>query len=146
MCIGDFNSNMVRLKECNNISTNVKTIIFQFQYGSIKSTKSKAMLLLRELFQFQYGSIKRDHSTYVSFFGKLFQFQYGSIKRRILAILLQFDLLNFNSNMVRLKVLYSIKNGMEKMYFNSNMVRLKVEKTSNDFRLFNGISIPIWFD
>ena len=54
-----------------------------------------------------------------------FQFQNGSIKRELL-FAFQYDVIHFNSKMVRLKV--DIKDVLKDIssYFNSKMVRLKV--------------------
>ena len=54
------------------------------------------------LFQFQYGAIKSGRATILGSRLKLFQFQYGAIKSLESAYLLELQL-NFNSNMVRLK-------------------------------------------
>ena len=58
MFISCFNSNMVRLKEYKE-RFNISILMFQFQYGSIKSVFKYQELSCPCLFQFQYGSIKR---------------------------------------------------------------------------------------
>ena len=97
---------MVRLKGSGDWSTAIR-IVFQFQYGTIKSSIGHAGQPLRFGFQFQYGTIKREkrlssiqnlknfNSSMVRLKGKqgyhlitvipVFQFQYGTIKsqRRI---------------------------------------------------------------
>ena len=89
--------------------------MFQFQYGSIKSSIHKEMKRCLLKFQFQYGSIKRFEliflpATFIRFNSNMvrlkvkllekmiktfteFQFQYGSIKSQILSMLVVFPLL-----------------------------------------------------
>ncbi len=77
----DFNSNMVRLKEYRRSLSCADTILFQFQYGAIKSIPASVSMAQAIIFQFQYGAIK----SFLINGGKSalveFQFQYGAIKR-----------------------------------------------------------------
>gem|GEM_PF-770306 len=96
-----FNSNMVRLK------------------GKVHTVRSVA-----NLFQFQHGAIKSNLPLFIIMEEDIFQFQHGAIKRSTEQNITQ-NILNFNSNMVRLK---ESGGGFWRyfgFYFNSNMVRLK---------------------
>ena len=53
-----FNSTMVRLKAASGVIT-AGTDVFQFHYGTIKSTESEGVRLIARKFQFHYGTIKR---------------------------------------------------------------------------------------
>jgi len=77
---------------------------FQFQYGSIKSRSYLHSRGYIQRFQFQYGSIKSDFNVIVNVKCEGFQFQYGSIKRFLKTPPLP-KIIDFNSNMVRLKAL-----------------------------------------
>ena len=55
----DFNSYMVRLKELAKVIGVTSEEIFQFLYGTIKSSFSQPLLNPLHLFQFLYGTIKR---------------------------------------------------------------------------------------
>jgi len=96
--------------------------IFQFQYGSIKSTGKDGEQVDVIIFQFQYGSIKSLFLKCLSKELPKFQFQYGSIKSD-----------------------FSLGIPSPFSYFNSNMVRLKVSYVAI-VKSAEGISIPIWFD
>ena len=50
---------MVRLKDISIFKLNT-SILFQFQYGTIKRRSQKAVDIAIALFQFQYGTIKSD--------------------------------------------------------------------------------------
>ena len=108
-------------RRCSTNGTNLISR-FQFQYGSIKSPILINAFTFIFKFQFQYGSIKSDKLEVLSKFSSVFQFQYGSIKRSSVRSSL-FSRLNFNSNMVRLKVIPNVT------------TRRSIK-----------ISIPIWFD
>ena len=75
-----FNSNMVRLRLVGHPSCPVG-VVFQFQYGAIKTAGRNLALVLVVLFQFQYGAIKTQ------------QLPHQSSKPKK----------GFNSNMVRLR-------------------------------------------
>ena len=49
---------MVRLKDTGYVGALKPSVLFQFQYGSIKSTFNAETQSGATLFQFQYGSIK----------------------------------------------------------------------------------------
>jgi hypothetical protein len=51
---------MVRLKACINSSSSKNMLIFQFQYGAIKSFRQSAHDSAESPFQFQYGAINPD--------------------------------------------------------------------------------------
>ena len=53
-----FNSKMVQLNPWACSTPGVKTIVFQFQNGSIKSLIAKQIIIVQKVFQFQNGSIK----------------------------------------------------------------------------------------
>ena len=53
-----FNSNMVQLRVYGREVLLYADLLFQFQYGSIKSIKSFVNEKYKYVFQFQYGSIK----------------------------------------------------------------------------------------
>ena len=77
-----FNSNMVWLKDKKQLETKQKLIVFQFQYGLIKSKYVGSECKICEfLFQFQYGLIKRSTPKVSALISEIFQFQYGLIKR-----------------------------------------------------------------
>ena len=58
-------------------------ILFQFQYGAIKSTEFYGAGDDVLLFQFQYGAIKSVERHRTRYYQEIFQFQYGAIKRII---------------------------------------------------------------
>ena len=94
---------MVRLRVSCNPFKYIYIILFQFQYGAIKSVVPVIALSPNHKFQFQYGAIKR------------FIHPCGAIV-----------FLDFNSSMVRLRggtVVYAFSNNGN---FNSSMVRLRV--------------------
>ena len=77
---------MVRLKDSYE-STTYSAKAFQFQYGTIKRNEKLKLLRESNEFQFQYGTIKSIIFLYLNdYFGR------------------------FNSNMVRLKGLITLKN------------------------------------
>ena len=53
---------------------------FQFHYGTIKSSSNKKTRIAKILFQFHYGTIKRGNTLDYSCFTAKFQFHYGTIK------------------------------------------------------------------
>ena len=120
--------------------------IFQFHYGTIKSSKHRVNNTGIYLFQFHYGTIKRMLGVLQGIQSMVFQFHYGTIKR--------IDRLqsngvcgkHFNSTMVRLKDKGITRCVVLHQHFNSTMVRLKVLKITG-IRLMEGfISIPLWYD
>ncbi len=118
-----FNSNMVRLK-VDRTSSLIISIMFQFQYGSIKRSSKSIPVDFAHLFQFQYGSIKR----YLQYLLRLRLSRFNSNMVRLKAFCLNVDAklkFSFNSNMVRLKELISNSSEDAITSFNSNMVRLK---------------------
>ena len=78
-----FNSKLVRLKAVRESPIKVDFWLFQFQTGSIKSTKETSNVYKTKRFQFQTGSIKRDMLASLANAG-MFQFQTGSIKSPII--------------------------------------------------------------
>ena len=103
--LNNFNSNMVRLRADVHHSYNSRNLIFQFQYGAIKSMCTNIVRINYSRFQFQYGAIKSISKWIKYKLQKLFQFQYGAIKSSE-NILFRPDKKNFNSNMVRLRAQY----------------------------------------
>ncbi len=60
----------------------MKTVyMFQFQYGTIKRSRTNMQGEYSNEFQFQYGTIKRKTGLGLLVVVKVFQFQYGTIKR-----------------------------------------------------------------
>ncbi len=117
-----FNSNMVRLRGEYSM----------FVSGHI-------------LFQFQYGAIKSNKFFYTAFnVPSAFQFQYGAIKSILFSTLIQSSL-RFNSNMVRLREKGEFTIQKINQRFNSNMVRLRDCFESNSCSTCC-VSIPIWCD
>ena len=68
----------------------------------LKAERAERIAADGVIFQFQYGAIKSKGTITLSFVFWVFQFQYGAIKSR--AFFRAFcQVLDFNSNMVRLK-------------------------------------------
>ena len=161
----DFNSNMVRLRVIVFQLPFVQKLIFQFQYGAIKSYSRAWFGVIAIRFQFQYGAIKsfrhvfhlhhhlhfnsnmvrlRVHKYCTKTSSMLFQFQYGAIKREVFVIA-PLWLIAFQFQYGAIKRSSRLKNHLQDGYFNSNMVRLR---ECNIFRKNEciTISIPIWCD
>ncbi len=92
---------MVRLKVPMTASR-MFSMIFQFQYGAIKSRKMDGCTWYFDYFNSNMVRLKEVLAEKVKVEVEKFQFQYGAIKR---ALTLKQKLLtrHFNSNMVRLK-------------------------------------------
>ena len=97
-------------------------VIFQYQYGAIKGIKNGLGDYQEITFQYQYGAIKGNTAIGAASYTLLFQYQYGAIKGTLLLVS-PFDL----------------------VYFNTNMVRLKAP-SATIAAYASGISIPIWCD
>ncbi len=138
-----FNSTMVRLKVFYFELYENTCKEFQFHYGSVKSYFCLLCWQFNIKFQFHYGSVKSLLLKFVfdNFFW--FQFHYGSVKSKYVFVP-NLQLLNFNSTMVRLKVLCSCCVSCNAQNFNSTMVRLKGYRF-DETSCGNYISIPLWF-
>ena len=156
---------MVRLKANESNDALVKSVLFQFHYGTIKRVPSKpgiwtfrrfnsTMVRLKVpwlnnsenviLFQFHYGTIKRPDNEKAPRLTTQFQFHYGTIKSSGKCFRRE-QRLCFNSTMVRLKVRNGVKKFLLIRGFNSTMVRLKGPCVP----LFHPpflVSIPLWYD
>ena len=71
---------MVRLKAFGLLVLGFP-LLFQFQYGTIKSEAAIMKAEGMTAFQFQYGTIKRHQKDWQRIAEMQFQFQYGTIKR-----------------------------------------------------------------
>ena len=81
-----FNSTMVRLKEELYANENEDKILFQFHYGSIKSTILYILIDMRENFNSTMVRLKDGNSTNNQPSKCSFQFHYGSIKRGLFTV------------------------------------------------------------
>ncbi len=153
------------IKSCGATFKGVIINPFQFQYGAIKSLRllplweeescfNSNMVRLRaaglfkssicsggfnsNMVRLRVGGIGGFSSVFV------FQFQYGAIKRwkpvrhpKVTPC--------FNSNMVRLRVLFGRSFNCCQLGFNSNMVRLR-DRAPVFTPFVSAVSIPIWCD
>ena len=117
---GCFNSNMVRLKE----------ILF-FQLTALL------------LFQFQYGTIKSRISVLSGLSESCFNSNMVRLKVNLLQIE-RFSVLCFNSNMVRLKVLMLVLLHLPSV-FQFQYGTIKRRTKGLPFAIYQ-VSIPIWYD
>ena len=96
-----FNSNMVRLKVLLGLFYYTLLLVFQFQYGTIKSFSNQKRSLCIRRFNSNMVRLKdsqrEEHGS-----SPQFQFQYGTIKRTC-DTHVSCEVSSFNSNMVRLK-------------------------------------------
>ena len=66
MLVPDFNSTMVRLKEYNTPAAQKERYLFQFHYGTIKSSSTGSISFNSQGFQFHYGTIKSLKGSWLS--------------------------------------------------------------------------------
>ena len=98
---------------------------FQFQTGAIKRLRHHLIEAEKRRFQFQTGAIKSGTANVQgSPSASVFQFQTGAIKRNMWMRSLGISMRNFNSKLVRLKVVTPRK-AVHPSNFNSKLVRLK---------------------
>ena len=163
----NFNSTMVRLKADSSNNVYYYDIRFQFHYGTIKRMMNLTLLMRIYLnfnstmvrlkgisiklswivprFQFHYGTIKRIGKWYESKRLQVFQFHYGTIKREMQTHLITPDE-DFNSTMVRLKVVCFSPSMAVLTYFNSTMVRLKATEdgsSTDGHQYFNSTMVRL---
>ncbi len=160
-----FNSSMVRLKEADELNSQFKAM-FQFQYGSIKSSFQLLIIGQEACFNSSMVRLKEKGTETMLGFGIAFQFQYGSIKRSSAFSRTDFAS-GFNSSMVRLKVEikgqnYTAINEFQFQY--GSIKRAAFRRHPATLHLFQfqygsikspdrtvpaisiGVSIPVWFD
>ena len=118
--------------------------MFQFQYGTIKSSLRVRGYHKIIKFQFQYGTIKRNTPKKSLADVPRFQFQYGTIKREN-PDLSDYTKECFNSNMVRLKVNCRLLKRRWKNVFQFQYGTIKRGVFLLTLFLVN-VSIPIWYD
>ena len=119
----NFNSNMVRLRDCSGKLDRNIAGRFQFQHGTIESNYGRSPARCGLQFQFQHGTIESVQPIHTGSDQNLFQFQHGTIE----------------SLHIRKSA-----NGFG-IHFNSYMVRLRGVSESFLKRLWS-ISIPTWYD
>ena len=139
--------------------------IFQFHYGTIKSSNTPVCSSGRKRFQFHYGTIKRQRNllsvVWVQYFNSTmvrlkvvgqepaielakFQFHYGTIKS-VATWNTLCPLWNFNSTMVRLKAGEPSTRTPCISVFQFHYGTIKRRKSRQKNRC-NTISIPLWYD
>ncbi|AUS98339.1 hypothetical protein CDQ84_13960 [Clostridium thermosuccinogenes] len=72
--------NVVRVKPSELIDVSTDTMMFQFQYGTIKAHCIDADIYKNDEFQFQHGTIKAVKLCVLPESVYAFQFQHGTIK------------------------------------------------------------------
>ena len=100
-----FNSNMVRVKVMESGQKPTSFCDFNSNMVRVKDYRLSDTVSRFFKFQFQYGAGKRAFALGFGFITCIFQFQYGAGKRQNF-LFTRVILLNFNSNMVRVKVIF----------------------------------------
>ena len=140
---GNFNSTMVRLKVHNKTIYYRILSVFQFHYGTIKSSARLVRNDFGRRFQFHYGTIKSVCLLYFTRYRRWFQFHYGTIKSSV-PVWSSSKSSYFNSTMVRLKdnktIYYRILS-----VFQFHYGTIKSEQTVLHGYVLR-ISIPLWYD
>ena len=148
-------------------SENILASMFQFHYGTIKSTMPMLFTETDIRFNSTMVRLKGVCAPYVFSAFSLFQFHYGTIKRVVeeclLALIACFNstmvrlkggrcgatptawFCSFNSTMVRLKGAVVPIPTLPEGCFNSTMVRLKGHGSTTLSPVFF-VSIPLWYD
>ncbi len=78
-----FNSSLVRLRVEKTADNLLDIVMFQFQFGAIKSYFIHKLFFKYQMFQFQFGAIKSSTLSSESNQFRMFQFQFGAIKSKI---------------------------------------------------------------
>ena len=75
----------------------------------------------------------------------LFQFHYGTIKSLLASLRIRYRLADFNSTMVRLKVVLEASDKILPLSFQFHYGTIKSPRLQRNFRPIS-ISIPLWYD
>ena len=139
-----FNSTMVRLKGLRMLC-NARCTLFQFHYGTIKSTPPLRPPALPAYFNSTMVRLKGERRVPGEVRDFAFQFHYGTIKRKNCMELTSTPF-NFNSTMVRLKESRTFAKGTNRHLFQFHYGTIKSLLPFRLMGLFPYISIPLWYD